>query len=70
MLITRSIKCENKLAQYDNRHDENYKRTADNATELEDFKINLTNVQNEVQTSIKLSKEVRLDVIHQKSELN
>ena len=70
MLITRSIKCENKLAQHDNRHDENYKRTADSATELEDFKRNLTNVQNEVHTSIKLSKEVRLDVIHKKIELN
>ena len=58
-MVQRIIKLEKQMEQHSARLDENFARFADTKNDLEASTRSITNIQNEVQTSIKIATEAK-----------
>ena len=67
-ILDRITSIENKLEEHGSKLDENYAHLTKNKSEIENSKRNITSVQNEVQTSINLANETRVNTEKQGSD--
>ena len=69
-MIQRIIKLEKQMEQHSARLDENFARFADTKNDLEASTRSITNIQNEVQTSIKIATEAKECADTQKNDVS